>query len=452
MKKSNQILICEIDRCLKDLFPITRSITGPGNRKTLKILQDIAPLQIKEYSSGTKVYDWTIPDEWYIKDAWIKNSKGKKLIDFNQCNIHLVGYSQPIHKKIMFEELKEHLHIHLELENAIPYRTSYYKRDWGFCATHAQYKMLTAEKDPLEVYVDSEFNPMGSLTIGELLIQGESNQEVLISTYICHPSLANDNLSGTVMTAFLARELLKQPKPKLSYRIIWVPETIGAIAYCAMNEEAMKNINTGLVVTTVGGPGKFGYKQSYDKNHNINSTIEKIFNKEGVDFVNYPFDVHGSDERQYSSQGFRINIASITKDKYYEYPYYHTSLDNLDFVKSKYIFQSLHVYLEVLKSLDHEFNTPVDFKEGCQLTSLVYKNNYPNCEVMLSKHDLYPKVGGGQVPKDGDKSELDVILWLLFWCDGKNTTRDISEKINVDLGKLETVAQKLLNKGILSFV
>ena len=262
MIKSTQKILHEIDKCLKDLFPINRSITGLGNRKTLKILQEIAPLEIKEYPSGTHVYDWVIPNEWNVKNAWIKNSKGEKLIDFQQCNIHLVGYSEPIHKKITFKELKEHLHIHTELENAIPYRTSYYKRDWGFCTTHAQYKMLEAEEGALEVCVDSEFNPKGSLTIGELLIQGESKQEILISTYICHPSLANDNLSGSVMTAFLARELFKQKNLKLSYRIIWIPETIGAIAYCAMNEKSMKSISTGLVVTTVGGPGKFGYKQS----------------------------------------------------------------------------------------------------------------------------------------------------------------------------------------------
>ena len=401
-------------------------------------------MQIKEYPSGTQVYDWIIPDEWRVKDAWIKSSKGEKLVDFRQCNIHLVGYSEPVHKKIMFEELKGNLHTHPELENAIPYRTSYYKRDWGFCTTHAQYKALAEECDPLEVYIDSEFNSKGSLTIGELLIQGESDQEVLISTYICHPSLANDNLSGAVMTTFLARELLKHEKPKLSYRIIWVPETIGAIAYCAMNEETMKNISTGLVVTTVGGPGKFGYKESYNTDHPINTVIENIFKKEEIDYINYPFDVHGSDERQYSSQGFRINIASITKDKYYEYPYYHTSLDNLDFVRPEYIVETLYLHIKVLKNL-----SSIVIICNNNKSSPVYKSNYPNCEVMLSKHNLYPKIGGGQLPKFGTYTELDLILWLLFLCDGKSTIEHISKILKVKKVELEKVALKLEKKELI---
>lgn len=427
----------EIDRYLRRLFPITRSITGPGNRETLGVLQEIAPIEVKEYPSGMPVYDWVIPPEWRVRDAYIKNRRGERLVDFQACNVHLVSYSEPLSRTMGFAELVPHLHVHAELPNAIPYRTSYYRRDWGFCVTHAQRAALEAEGDGLEVVIDSEFDESGSLSVGELLIPGESEEEILISTYLCHPSLANDNLSGTVLTAFLARELLAGPRPLHSYRIVWVPETIGAIAYCAMNETAMKCIDSGLVVTTVSGPGTFGYKQSFDREHPINALIEEVFREAEVEFVTYPFDIHGSDERQYSSQGFRINVASITKDKYYEYPYYHTSLDNLDFVKGEAMACSLELYLALLLRLDRNVR---------------YRNCYPECEVMLSRHELYPDTGGGQLPQVGGRDELDLILWLLFWCDGERTLHQVARELGVPMAALFSVVDKLLDKGVLERV
>lgn len=424
----------EIDTYLHRLFPICRSITGSGNRDTLKILQGLVPIEIREYPSGTQVYDWVVPPEWRVRDAFVKNSAGERLVDFMASNIHLVGYSEPVDRWMTINELLPHLHIHPDLPEAIPYRTTYYKRDWGFCVTRDQMEQLTQEVNPLHVVVDSEFIEDGSLTVGELLIQGELDQEILISTYICHPSLANDNLSGAVMTAFLARHLLEQSGILHSYRIVFVPETIGAIAYCAMNETAMKKIDTGVVITTVGGPGRFGYKQSFDASHHVNAMIEQVFREEGVDFITYPFDIHGSDERQYSSQGFRINVASITKDKYYEYPYYHTSLDNLGFVNGGQIADSLRLYEALLDRMD---------KNVC------YRNRYPHCEVMLSKHDLYPKSGGAQVPKIGGKDELDLILWMLYWADGHHSFQEICTKIGVEEGVLLPIAHNLAGKGLL---
>ena len=351
MRIEPQKLINEIDYYLQCLFPITRSITGEGNRDTLRILQELVPIKIKEYPSGSEVYDWTIPDEWNIQDAWIRDSEGKKIIDFKQSNIHVVSYSENVNQKITFSELKARLYRHQTLPDAIPYRTSYYKRDWGFSVTDKQYSELENANGLLEVNINSSLNPNGSMTIGELLIEGTSKQEVLISTYICHPSLANDNLSGMVMTAFLARELLKN-KPIYSYRIIWVPETIGAISYCFMNENAMKRIDMGLVITTVGGLGDFGYKQSWQPEHPINKLIEEVFLDSGNSFIKYPFDIHGSDERQYSSQAFRINVATISKDKYYEYPEYHTSLDNLSIVSGSQISQSLDLYIKLIDKIE----------------------------------------------------------------------------------------------------
>jgi aminopeptidase-like protein len=435
-KIENQLLIDEIDQYLKRLFPITRSITGSGNRETLHILQEIVPLEIRENKSGTPVYDWIIPDEWQVSDAWIKDRKGNKLVDFQVNNVHLVSYSKPVDKKLSFEELSSHLYYNAEMPEAIPYRTSYYKRDWGFCVTKSQYDTLEETEGLLEIYIDSQFNSEGSLTIGELLIPGKSKKEILISTYICHPSLANDNLSGIIMTVFLARELMKQDR-QWSYRLVWLPETIGAITYCAMNETEMKLIEMGLVITTVGGPGQFSYKQSWQSNHPINQLIEETFNEAGKKYIKYPFDIHGSDERQYSSPGFRINVATIAKDRYYEYPEYHTSKDDLDFVSSQHIVETLDLYKCLISKLEQR---------------VVYKNLFPDCEVMLSRHGLYSFQGGMQNPVFGSQTELDLILWLLFYCDGKKSLNEIAELIGVSIRDVENICTKLEIKGIVARV
>jgi aminopeptidase-like protein len=423
----------EIRHYLELLFPVTRSITGPGNRETLSTLQEIAPLEVFEYPSGSTVFDWTIPDEWQVREAWIRDSAGRTLVDFRHCNLHLVSYSDAVNGRFGIDELRPHLHSHENLPDAVPYRTTYYRRDWGFCVTRAQMEALEAADGPLEVLIDSEFDPDGSLTVGELLIPGESSEEILVSTYICHPSLANDNLSGTVMTAFLARELLAQGRPRRSYRFVWVPETIGAIAYCAMNEEAMKKVQSGLVVTSVGGPGNFGYKQTFDPNHSVNALIEEVFVEEGIDFITYPFDIHGSDERQYSSQGFRVNIASLTKDKYYEYPYYHTSLDDLDFVQAEHIVKSLRLHQKVLAKLDAE---------------RTYRSLVPYCEVMLSKHDLYPVSGGAQTPGSDGATELDLILWLLWMCDGRSGIHGMARRLGVSTSRVLEILTRLEAKQV----
>lgn len=422
----------EIDAYLKRLFPICRSITGKGNRETLKVLQEIAPITIKEYPSGMQAYDWTIPREWNIRDAWIKNSRGEKLVNFQNSNLHVVNYSIPVHKKVAFSELNEHLHWHERLPDAIPYRTSYYRENWGFCVSYNGYRKNFREDDEYEVYIDSSLE-QGSLSIGELLVPGKTDKEYLLSTYFCHPSLANDNLSGTILTAFLARELLKKDL-HFSYRIIFVPETIGAIAYCAQNEAAMKKIDCGFVITTVGGPGKFSHKQSYNKDHMINRIVEDVFRESGVEHITYPFDIHGSDERQYSSIGFRINATSICKDKYYEYDCYHTSRDDLSFISPEAIDQSLELYVKAIDKLDK---------------NILYANMSPHCEIMLSKHDLYPKTGGGLLPTSNTLSDLDVLLWLLFYADGKTALYEIAGKLRAPLERVYSAAELLASKGIL---
>jgi aminopeptidase-like protein len=435
-KQRDSTLVRKIASYLDHLFPLCRSITGNPNRETLRVLQELIPLAIHEVPSGTAVYDWTIPDEWNIRDAWIAAPDGRRIVDFKCCNLHVVSYSTPVRTSLAWEQLKPHLHVHEKLPEAIPYRTSYYRRDWGFCLTHAQRAELERLGGPFEVVIDSELKP-GSLSYGECLLPGRSSREVLLSCYICHPSMANDSLSGVLLTAFLARHLAGLQDRHWSYRIVFVPETLGAIAYSAANEAAMKAIDIGLVITTVGGPGKFGYKQSFDPSHPINAAIEEVFRDAGTEFITYPFDIHGSDERQYSSQGFRINAATLCRDRYYEYPYYHSSLDDLSFVTAEQIAETLDLYVRLVDKIE---------------ARRVYRNRIPHGEVMLSRHDLYPATGGAQRPELGGRSELDLILWLLFLCDGKLALTDIATKLGILPNAVASIANHLVNKGILEVV
>jgi aminopeptidase-like protein len=425
-------LVAEIQFYMEKLFPICRSITGEGNRKTLQILQKIVPIKIGEYSSGTKVYDWIIPKEWNIRDAWIKNASGEKIIDFRRSNLHVLNYSIPVSRKIRGEDLQSHLHFLRDMPEAIPYRTSYYKDNWGFCLSWNDYQKYIKEEEEYEVLIDAEHKP-GSMTYGELLIPGSSSKEYLITTYICHPSLANENLSGPVMTAFLARELLRR-KLKYSYRIIFIPETIGAVAYCAQNEEAIKKIEAGIVITCVGGPGLLGYKQSFDRTHYINSLAERALHSMSDEFKTYPFDIHGSDERQFSSPGFRLNMISITKDKYYEYPQYHTSLDDLDFVKGEYIYKTLQAYLLLIQKIEDR---------------IIYRRVEPHGEVMLSRHGLYPSNGGAQNPMKDKKAGVDSLLQVLFFMDGIKSIDEIAREASIDMDTAHELADKLAERGII---
>jgi aminopeptidase-like protein len=244
-------LPAEIDSFLQRLNPWPRSLTGDGNRETLRILQEIAPIELSEYSSGTPVYDWVIPEEWSIRDAYIKGPDGDRLVDFKESNLHVVSYSEPVHERMTFDVLAPRLHVLQQNPDVIPYRTSYYSRDWGFCVTGKQRESLQNNEGLLEVCIDTELNPSGSMTIGSLCVPGLSDEEYLISTYCCHPSMANDNLSGLMVTALLAREMVSRDKPKKSWRFIFVPETIGSIAYLCHNEAVMQKMAGGLVVTKI---------------------------------------------------------------------------------------------------------------------------------------------------------------------------------------------------------
>ncbi len=416
-KKIVNTKICkEINKYLKILFPINRSLTGKGNLKTLEIIKKITNIKIKKIPSEKKVYDWTIPKEWTVDEAWVKNTRTKeKIIDFEKNNLHLLNYSSNYKGIINSSKLKKKLHFHTKLKNAVPYKTSYFQKNWGFCVDQNTYKKILKSKDKFEVKIRTKFTK-GNLIYGEQIIPGKSKHEILISTYICHPSMANDNLSGVILTAFLAKFINSIKNRYWTYRIIFVPETIGALAYLNRNEKKMKKIKFGLVISNVGGKGEFSYKKSFQDDHFLNDLIKEVFQKEKIKLKEFNFDINGSDERQYSSQFFKINICSIFKDKYYDFKEYHSSKDNLNFVKSENIFQSLSIYQKLIEKLENQ---------------IIYQSTITKGEVMLSKHNLYPKIGGDILPGKNNWSNLDIVLWLLFLADSTKPIKQISDFLKI---------------------
>ena len=423
----------EIDGYLQRLFPLMRSIAGADNIKTLEILGEIVPINILEIPSGTEVFDWTVPPEWHIRKAYVQDAAGHKHLDLEHNNLHVVNFSIPIDDMMTLDQLKPYLHLHPAIPSAIPYRTSYYERSWGFCLSESELKTLELAPGPFHVVIDSEHRD-GVMVYGECLIPGKSTREVLISTYICHPSMANDNLSGMVLTAFLARELLERAaESKLSFRIVFVPETVGAIAYCHVNKTQMQAVEMGLVVTTVGGPGPLSMKQNWNPTHEISLIAENVIRELDPDSMVFPFDIHGSDERQYTSPGFRINTITIGRDLYYRYPEYHSSLDDLDLVCGRNIMGTYIAYMEILRRVN---------------ALRFFDRTERHGEPMLSKHDLYSKLGGWQIP-NVESNNLDLILWILFLSDGQNSTVAISNLTGFDLDSVEVTCEKLSFLGLL---
>ena len=422
----------EIESLLKKLFPLNRGLVSKQNHETLKIIKKKIPIKILSINSGKKVFDWTVPNEWEIKDGFISDLDGNKIIDFKINNLHVATNSSKVDRVLSFKDLSKKLNYSKTLKSSIPYRTMYYKKDWGFCVTKNQYIHLSTHKK-LRVVIKSEFK-RGRLNIGELLIKGKSKKEILISTYICHPSLANDNLSGVVMTLLLAKFLNSLKKLNWSYRIVFLPETIGAISYLHLKKEIIKKkIIFGFVITCVGGPDSFSYKETWDKSHFLNDLIKNFFIKKKIKVKKYNFDINGSDERQYSSLGFRINIASIFKNKYYNFSEYHTSADNLNFVKPKNILKSLSVYKQIISIVEK-----ID----------LYENNIKYCEPMLNKYNLYSEIGGSFFPKK-KYSISEIILWLIFLLDGKTTINQICKKLKIKKNIIENLIKTLLKKKLI---
>jgi aminopeptidase-like protein len=413
-------------RFIADLYPICRSITGNGVRQTLAKVGERIPLQVHDVPSGTQVFDWTVPREWNIRDAWIKDPHGRKIVDFRHLNLHVLNYSMPVHKKVSLAELEEHLFTLPDQPGLVPYRTSYYKEAWGFCMAHHQ--RLGLEEGEYEVCIDSTLED-GSLTYGECFLKGETEREVLISCHVCHPSLCNDNLSGLAVCTFLAEELAKGPR-RLSYRFLFIPGTIGSITWLALNDSSrmITRIIAGLVAANLGDPGHFHYKKSRHGDAEIDRAVLQVLR--GQEHAVEDFIPFGYDERQYNSPGFNLPVGSLTRTPYGRYPEYHTSADNLDFIEAESLEGSLRTYRSVINVL-----------EGNRR----YENLNPKCEPQLGRRGLYRMIGGDD---SGRQREL-ALLWVLNLSDGEHGLLDIAERSGMPFDAIQDAAEALLEVELL---
>ncbi|MBI2826652.1 MAG: DUF4910 domain-containing protein [Planctomycetia bacterium] len=414
-------------RLIADLYPICRSITGDGFRRTLGRLREQIPLEIHEVPTGTPVFDWTVPREWNIRDAWIKNAAGEKVVDFRRSNLHVVNYSVPVHGKMPLAELRKHLHALSDRPDWIPYRTSYYQESWGFCL--AANELARLADGEYEVHIDSSLQN-GSLTYGELYLPGRRTGEVLLSCHACHPSLCNDNLSGVSLVAALA-ELLRGVALEYSYRFLFIPGTIGSIAWLARNEAQASRIRHGLVVACVGDSGSFHYKRSRHGDAEIDRAVVHALKHCGKKYEVRAFSPYGYDERQFCSPGFNLAVGSLTRTPHGQFPEYHTSADNLDFVKPEALAGSLAVYLAVLRILENDAR---------------YRNLNPKCEPQLGKRGLYRTLGG--LP---DAGQLEMaMLWVLNLSDGEHSLLDIAERSELSFDSIHTAARTLVENQLLA--
>jgi aminopeptidase-like protein len=419
----------EMYALVRKLFPICRSITGNGVRQTLDIIQETVPITQKEVPSGTAVFDWMVPDEWNIKDAYVRDEQGNRVIDFKKCNLHLVGYSVPFEGKMSLAELKEHLYTLPEQPELIPYVTSYYKKHWGFFLKYNQYKAL--KEGTYEVEIDSSLKP-GSLTYGELVIKGRSEKEILISTYICHPSMANNELSGPAVTTYLAKHLLsKKQTLYYTYRVVFVPETIGSLTYLSLHKDHLKkNIIAGYIITCTGLEGPFSYIQTRAENTLVDRVTIHVLKHSKKETRLYDFLSRGSDERQYNSPGIDLPVGSLMRTIYGKYPEYHTSGDNLELVTAQALEESLEMYklcLEVMEN-NHTYVTTV-FGEP-----------------QLSKYGLYHTVSTIEACKSAEEANL---INILAYCDGSHDLLWIADKINRPVWELFALVDSLVENGLI---
>jgi len=411
---------------IEELYPLCRSITGQGLRQTLQTLQRYIPLRMHEVPSGTQVFDWTVPREWNIRDAYVRNSRGEKVIDFRKSNLHVLNYSIPVHLVMTLEKLKEHLFTIPEHPDWIPYKTSYYKENWGFCMRHRDY--LSLEDGEYEVFIDSSLEN-GSLTYGELYVRGDEESEVLISCHACHPSLCNDNLSGVALAALLAQWIHSAAR-RYSYRFLFIPGTIGAITWLARNEENTRKIKHGLVLTGLGDSGAMTYKRSRRGDADIDRVVLHVLKHAGSTYGVVDFDPYGYDERQYCSPGFDLPVGRLSRTPYGTYPEYHTSADNLQFIRPESLGESFFRIAEILFLLE---------------SNHVYVNVNPKCEPQLGKRGIYRNTGGRV---SGGVNEL-ALLWVLNLSDGRHTLLDVAEKSGLEFGVIYEAANILYDNRLL---
>jgi aminopeptidase-like protein len=417
-------------KLLKDLFPYNRSITGDGVRKTIDRISKDIPLEVTKFKSGSNVFDWTVPNEWNVTSAKIYDPNGHVIVDFDKNNLFLMSYSVPIDTVLTLKQLLDHVITDKTRPNWIPYSTSYYNDNWAFCLPYSFVKSMT--KGNYRVVINSTKKP-GELIYAESFIDNGAKKEVLISSYICHPSMANDSLSGVVLTVQLYKELKKINNLNYNYRFLFTPETIGTICFLHKNRRRIKsNLEYGLVATCVGDSGEFTYKKSRNEKADINRIVENIFSKKNINGRIVDFSPLGSDERQYCSPGFDLDVGVLTRSMYGCFPEYHTSADNLDFVSEKNLKESLELYLGIINT--YEIN--------CKFSR---KNAF--CEPQMGKYNMYREVSGG------GEDNLDVLvqqrMWLLNYADGKTDLLTISEKSGFGLSDLKNTLAELIEAGLI---
>jgi len=420
----------KIYKWVEDLFPICRSLTGNGVRETLKYFQNLLPeLQIHEVPSGTKVFDWTVPDEWNIYDAYIADEQGNRIVDFKEHNLHVMGYSEPVDEIMTFKELDQYLYSLPELPNAIPYVTSYYERRWGFCITENQRDKLRINPEAkYHIKIDSTLEP-GNLTYGELIIPGSTDKEIFYSTYICHPSMANNELSGPTVTTAIAQYIASIKKRKYTYRIIFIPETIGSITYLSMHAKDMINKTiAGFNVNCLGDEHTYSHLPSKQENSLADRVARHVLSHHADDYIQWSFLERGSDERQYCSPGIDLPVTSIMRSKYGTYPEYHTSLDDLSFVTANGLQGSYEAHIKCIEVLE----------ENEKFKSKVY------CEPQLGKRGLYPTIS-----RTNTYQTIEDMMNIIIYSDGNNDLLSIAELSGVYVGKLIPIAKKLLEEDLL---
>ena len=411
---------------IEELFPICRSITGNGVRRTLEILRRFIPLEAHEVPSGIGVLDWTVPPEWNLRDAYILDPDGRRVVDFAANNLHIVQYSRPIDAMIPLGELRPHLHTLPDQPDWIPYRTSYYTENWGFCLTHRQLSSLA--DGPYRVVIDSDLGP-GHLSYGELLIPGETDDTVLFSCHICHPSLANDNLSGIAVATMLACHL-QTLRRRHSYRFLFIPGTIGSLTWLARNEDKVGRIVHGLVLSCLGDAGGMTYKQSRRGNAAIDRIVAHVLRNDEVPHRITPFVPYGYDERQYCSPGFDLPVGCLMRTPNGEYPEYHSSADNLSLLRPESLAHSLAVLRRIVAVIEGD---------------AVYRSRNPKGEPQLGQRGLYETMGG-QRAASYDQMAL---LWVLNLADGHHSLLDMAERAGVPFATIRAAADALVAAELL---
>ena len=410
-----------------EMYPICRSLTGDGVRRTLEIVARDAPIERHEVPSGTQAFDWKVPKEWNIRDAYIKNARGEKVVDFAASNLHVVGYSPPVHARMPLSELKAHLFTIPDQPSLIPYRTSYYDARWGFCLAHDQLQRL--EEGTYEVVIDSTLED-GHLTYAEAYLPGQTQDEVLVSSHICHPSLCNDNLSGIAIAALLARTL-KGTVRRYSYRFLFAPATIGSITWLSLNDHHAARIRHGLVLAGLGDAGNMTYKNSRRGAAEVDRAVAHTLAHSGAPFEIRSFSPWGYDERQYCSPGFNLPVGLLSRTPHGEFPEYHTSADNLDFVKPAALADSFLACLKIFEVL-----------EG----NAAFVNTNPRCEPQLGRRGLYRAVAGQAATPGLERA----MLWVLNFSDGDHSLLDIAERSRLPFALIKEAADVLQRHDLLT--